>query len=88
MSGASGSARCDPHFTRGRLGGPLAKLVDGDMVRLDATNGTLTVLADDFDARPAASMDLSQNSTGLGRELFDVRENVGLATNGACVAVR
>jgi phosphogluconate dehydratase len=59
------------------------------VVRLDATNGTLTVLADDFDARPVATMDLSQNSAGLGRELFDVfRENVGLATNGACVAVR
>jgi phosphogluconate dehydratase len=58
-------------------------------VRLDATSGTLTVLADDFDTRPVATMDLSQNSAGLGRELFDVfRENVGLATNGACVAVR
>jgi phosphogluconate dehydratase len=46
-------------------------------------------LADDFDARPVATMDLSQNSAGLGRELFDVfRENVGLATNGACIAVR
>jgi hypothetical protein len=34
-------------------------------------------------------MELSQYSTGLGLELFDVfRENVGLATNGACVAVR
>jgi phosphogluconate dehydratase len=90
MSGASGKVPAAIHISpEAALGGPLAKLVDGDMVRLDATNGTLTVLADDFDARPAASMDLSQNSTGLGRELFDVfRENVGLATNGACVAVR
>ena len=90
MSGASGKVPAAIHISpEAALGGPLAKLIDGDVVRLDATNGTLTVLADDFDARPVATMDLSQNSAGLGRELFDVfRENVGLATNGACVAVR
>lgn len=90
MSGASGKVPAAIHISpEAALGGPLAKLVDGDVVRLDATNGTLTVLADDFDARPVATMDLSQNSAGLGRELFDVfREYVGLATNGACVAVR
>lgn len=90
MSGASGKVPAAIHISpEAALGGPLAKLVDGDVVRLDTTNGTLTVLADDFDARPVATVDLSQNSAGLGRELFDVfRENVGLATNGACVAVR
>jgi phosphogluconate dehydratase len=90
MSGASGKVPAAIHISpEAALGGPLAKLVDGDVVRLDATNGTLTVLAHDFDARPVATMDLSQNSAGLGRELFEVfRENVGLATNGACVAVR
>jgi len=90
MSGASGKVPAAIHISpEAALGGPLAKLVDGDVVRLNATNGTLTVLADDFDARPVATMDLSQNSAGLGRELFDVfRENVGLATNGACVALR
>jgi phosphogluconate dehydratase len=90
MSGASGKVPAAIHISpEAALGGPLAKLIDGDVVQLDATNGTLTVLADDFDARPVAIMDLSQNSAGLGRELFDVfRENVGLATNGACVAVR
>ena len=90
MSGASGKVPAAIHISpEAALGGPLAKLIDGDVVRLDATNGTLTVLANDFDARPVATMDLRQNSAGLGRELFDVfRENVGLATNGACVAVR
>ena len=90
MSGASGKVPAAIHISpEAALGGPLAKLVDGDVVRLDATSGTLNVLADDFDTRPVATMDLSQNSAGLGRELFDVfRENVGLATNGACVAVR
>ena len=90
MSGASGKVPAAIHISpEAALGGGIAKLIDGDVVRLDATNGTIEVLADDFDTRTAATTDLSQNSAGLGRELFDVfRENVGLATNGACVAVR
>jgi phosphogluconate dehydratase len=90
MSGASGKVPAAIHISpEAALGGAIAKLIDGDVVRLDATNGTIEVLADDFDTRTAATTDLSQNSAGLGRELFDVfRENVGLATNGACVAVR
>jgi len=90
MSGDSGKVPAAIHMSpEAALGGPLAKLHDGDIVRLDAVNGTLEVMAEDFDTRPITTIDLSQNSTGLGRELFDVfRENVGLATNGACVAVR
>jgi phosphogluconate dehydratase len=90
MSGASGKVPAAIHISpEAALGGAIAKLIDGDVVRLDATNGTMEVLADDFDTRTAATIDLSQNSAGLGRELFDVfRKNVGIATNGACVAVR
>jgi phosphogluconate dehydratase len=90
MSGASGKVPAAIHISpEAALGGAIAKLIDGDVVRLDATNGTIEVLADDFDTRTAATIDLSQNSAGLGRELFDVfRKNVGIATNGACVAVR
>jgi phosphogluconate dehydratase len=90
MSGASGKVPAAIHISpEAALGGAIAKLIDGDVVRLDATNGTIEVLADDFDTRTAATTDLRQNSAGLGRELFDLfRENVGLATNGACVAVR
>jgi phosphogluconate dehydratase len=59
-------------------------LQDGDVVRLDAVNGTLSVLAADFDARTPVEADLSANEFGIGRELFAAfRRNVGSATEGA-----
>ena len=90
MSGASGKVPAAIHISpEAALGGPLAKVRDGDVIRVDATNGTLDVMVEDLEDRPNATIDLSQNSAGLGRELFDVfRENVGLSTNGACVAIR
>lgn len=90
MSGASGKVPAAIHISpEAALGGPLAKVCDGDVIRVDATNGTLDVMVEDLEDRPNATIDLSQNSAGLGRELFDVfRENVGLSTNGACVAIR
>lgn len=90
MSGASGKVPAAIHISpEAASGGPLAKVRDGDVIRVDATNGTLDVMVEDLEDRPNATIDLSQNSAGLGRELFDVfRENVGLSTNGACVAIR
>lgn len=90
MSGASGKVPAAIHISpEAALGGPLAKVRDGDVIRVDATNGTLDVMIEELENRPNATIDLSQNSAGLGRELFDVfRENVGLSTNGACVAIR
>ena len=68
------------------LGGPLARLRDGDVIRLDAVAGTLTVLADDFATRDAVTADLSANGHGIGRELFETfRRTVGNATEGASV---
>jgi phosphogluconate dehydratase len=85
MSGASGKVPAAIHVSpEAACGGPLARLRDGDVIRLDATAGTLTVLADDFDAREAVVADLSANSHGVGRELFEVfRRNAGPATSGA-----
>ena len=69
-------------------GGPLARLRDGDMVRLDAVAGTLTCLAPDFDSREAVTADLAGNDHGMGRELFEVfRRNVGPAVSGAALVV-
>ena len=89
MSGASGKVPAAIHFSpEAANGGPLAKLRDGDLVRLDATNGTLNVLVDDFETRDCVSIDLSTSHSGIGRELFDVfRKNVGLSSNGAGVVV-
>ena len=89
MSGASGKVPAAIHVSpEAAAGGALARLRDGDIIRLDATAGTLTALVDDLDARPAAAPDLSGNGTGVGRELFAMfRANVGPAATGAAVVV-
>ncbi|MDG1430339.1 MAG: dihydroxy-acid dehydratase, partial [Paracoccaceae bacterium] len=89
MSGASGKVPSAIHVSpEAALGGPLAKLKDGDCVRVDAVTGLLQCLEDGFEDRAPITMDLSANNSGLGRELFDVfRKNVGLATAGAGVVV-
>ena len=85
MSGASGKVPAAIHVCpEAADGGPLAKLRDGDLVRLDAPAGRLEVLAEDFDSREAVRADLSGNDFGLGRELFTLfRQSVGPATGGA-----
>jgi len=87
MSGASGKVPAAIHLGPETLaGGPIAKVRDGDMIRLDARKGTLDVLVDQstFDDRPAVTTDLSAHKTGMGRALFDgMRAHVGHAENGA-----
>jgi phosphogluconate dehydratase len=53
-------------------GGNIAKLRDGDIIRLDATNGRLDVLveAGELDARLPHIADLEHEHNGMGRELF------------------
>ena len=85
MSGASGKVPAAIHVSpEAAAGGPLARLRDGDLVRLDAVAGTLSVLADDFDSRTPVTVDLSANTWGTGRELFETfRRAVGPSTMGA-----
>lgn len=87
MSGASGKIPSAIHVSPEALdGGPIAKLQDGDLVRVDAEAGTLEVLADDFDNRPLATADLSSYQHGTGRELFAAFRNVvGPAATGASI---
>ncbi len=89
MSGASGKVPAAIHVSpEAAVGGPLARLRDGDVVRLDATAGTLQCLAPDFDARAPVTADLSANRHGIGREMFEVfRRNVGNSCDGAGVVV-
>jgi phosphogluconate dehydratase len=73
MSGASGKIPAAIHLSPECLaGGPLARVRDGDPIRLDADAGTLDVLvpAAEFAARPAAQADLTANRSGMGRQLF------------------
>jgi len=85
MSGASGKVPAAIHVSPEALdGGALAKVRDGDVIRLDAHHGHLEVLAHDFAEREAATADLSMNATGCGRDLFDVfRTHVSAAASGA-----
>jgi len=89
MSGASGKVPAAIHVSpEAACGGPIARLCDGDIVRLDAVAGTLTALVPDFDRRPLATADLSANGWGSGRELFEAfRRTVGSADTGAAVVV-
>uniref|UniRef100_UPI0030F69DC4 phosphogluconate dehydratase n=1 Tax=uncultured Acidovorax sp. TaxID=158751 RepID=UPI0030F69DC4 len=87
MSGASGKVPAAIHVTPEALaGGPLAKVRDGDMVRVDAVAGTLDVLVDEatWAARTPAPYN-APAQTGFGRELFtNFRRHAGGAEQGAC----
>ncbi|WP_127752156.1 phosphogluconate dehydratase [Devosia sp. 1566] len=89
MSGASGKVPAAIHMSPEAVdGGPISKLRDGDMIRLDANAGTLQFMGDEAElhARPAATEDLSNQQWGMGRELFaGMRSLVGVADRGASV---
>lgn len=85
MSGASGKVPAAIHCApEAAVGGAIAKIRDGDTMRLDAEAGTLEVLEPGFADREAVTADLSANEVGLGRELFAAfRHTCGAATEGA-----
>ena len=87
MSGASGKVPSAIHVCPEALdGGAIAKLADGDVVRVDATNGTLDIISAGVLERDPAPVDLSGNAHGTGRELFAAFRNVvGPASEGASV---
>ncbi|MES3013585.1 MAG: dihydroxy-acid dehydratase, partial [Pseudomonadota bacterium] len=91
MSGASGKVPAAIHVSPEVMhGGPLGKVRDGDVIRLDAVAGTLAALVDDatWAARAQAVLpdaNAQVNGHGLGRELFaGMRRNVLSAEQGAC----
>ncbi|CAN7628414.1 phosphogluconate dehydratase [Pseudorhodoferax sp. LjRoot39] len=90
MSGASGKVPAAIHVSpEAAAGGPLARLRDGDVVRLDAPAGRLEVLVPEAEwaARPLATMPEAlrhANGLGLGRDLFaGMRRNAATAEEGA-----
>ena len=90
MSGASGKVPAAIHVSpEAADGGPLAKVREGDVIRLDATAGTLEVLVDaaEWAARPLDVMPealRAANGVGMGRELFaGMRRNALAAEAGA-----
>jgi phosphogluconate dehydratase len=90
MSGASGKVPAAIHVSpEAAAGGPLAKVRDGDVIRLDAQTGDLNVLisATEWAARAIDSMPLAlrvNDSLGMGRELFtSMRRSASTAEEGA-----
>ena len=89
MSGASGAVPAAIHLTpEVASGGPLGKVRNDDVIRLDSVKGTLEALvpADIWSRRPVATADLTGNAFGVGRELFQVfRRNAAPAEEGGGV---
>ncbi|MDB5844800.1 MAG: 6-phosphogluconate dehydratase [Polaromonas sp.] len=90
MSGASGKVPAAIHVSpEAAAGGPLAKVMDGDVIRVDALTGELQVLVPDiaWDARPVSAMPEAlrrQNGVGMGRGLFSgMRARALTAEEGA-----
>jgi len=89
MSGASGKIPAAIHVTPEAAAdaSPIARVRDGDLVRLDADAGTIEVLVDhaELAGRPAAAPP-DRAFAGTGRELFEsFRHAVGPADAGASI---
>jgi phosphogluconate dehydratase len=87
MSGASGKVPAAIHVSPEILaGGPLGLVRDGDIIRLDASTGTLEALvpAGVWASRKMATADMSPSHIGMGRELFTMfRNSISAAEEGA-----
>jgi phosphogluconate dehydratase len=71
MSGASGKVPCAIHLSPEALGGgPIGKVRDGDIVRLDAEAGTLEALVDSVEWEAREHAVAPAPAEGTGRELF------------------
>jgi len=86
MSGASGKVPAAIHLTpEAAVGGPIARIRDGDILRLDARAGSLTAKLDEnelMNREPAAA---PRTGAGYGRELFAwARAVASPADEGAC----
>jgi len=90
MSGASGKVPAAIHVSPEALaGGPLARLRDGDLVRIDGVAGTLAALVDEAtwarrENAIRSNADAEAHAHDLGRELFaGFRRHVTSAEQGA-----
>ena len=85
LSGASGKVPAAIHVTpEAAEGGALARLRDGDVIRLDAPAGRLSVASAGWEARALATAGPGDSETGVGRELFAwLRRAAGPAEAGA-----
>jgi len=96
MSGASGKIPAAIHLVpEASDGGLIAKISNGDVIRLDGVKGELSLLVSDDEINSRSFLTLAEleqqpsfrsNSYGVGRELFEVfRKNVSSAEQGATI---
>jgi phosphogluconate dehydratase len=83
MSGASGKIPAAIHVVpEARDGGAIAKIISGDIIRLDAEKGVFECL-NDLDSRTPRTKS-NDKTVGLGREIFsNMRMNVSSSEEGA-----
>ncbi len=86
MSGASGKVPAAIHVTpEAADGGPLAYVRNGDIIRVDAHTGELTIKVDAAELMKRTPAVCPRSATGYGRELFGMmRRAAGPADAGAC----
>ncbi len=88
LSGASGKVPSAIHVTpEAYNGGLLAKVINGDIIRVNALTGELSLLVDEQELaqRQSYQPDLSSERIGCGRELFGaLRRHLSGAEEGAC----
>ena len=89
MSGASGKVLAAIHLSpEAAANGAIAKIQDGDILRLDANLGKLENLAHNWLAREIYHPNLSENNSGIGRELFAAfRRLAGPASEGGSIVI-
>jgi phosphogluconate dehydratase len=87
MSGASGKVPAAIHVSpEAADGGMIAKLQDGDVLRIDAMSGELDIVTEGVENRQPATETHPSSNFGMGRELFSaLRAAVGPADQGASV---
>ena len=87
MSGASGKVPAAIHLTPEAMdGGPIARVRDGDVIRLDPAQGVLEIKVGQAELMSRPPAPPPGPSFGFGRELFGwMRGSVGPADQGASV---
>lgn len=87
MSGASGKVLAAIHLSpEAKKGGLLAYVQDGDVIRVDADNGEISLLVDEAELSTRQPVKAPESEATLGRNLFSgLRRLVGISTDGASV---
>ena len=87
MSGASGSVPAVIHITpEAKLGGALAIIQDGDIIKIDIINGVFNLLVEDDLLVKRIPMVFDDQPSGIGRELFkSFRTSVSSVETGASI---